>query len=291
MLIIACYICPDGLTHSCNLASPTLIVTLYIRVTKGCYSTTAPTQKKNQKEKKRKPSPAPFFPHTQINSISISLCLSFFLSLIPVMKRPHSPVSNPQPSKHLRTAYECTNDFMDSTHNSQVFGHQQWGPNPILIPSEPINTACLDIRMPQPLRHRVRIDDIDEYLAQHESSDSDEEDSRTTYVGDNMRGSVIQGNDDIHLVDAHVNGAFLPMQRRSGETKLRIPDFVLQNKPDPPTKPNGRDLILYQQPSWKSLVEANCSSPTTTDSQIECCMEVDERLNQASHPADAMEID
>ncbi|OAD68073.1 hypothetical protein PHYBLDRAFT_173567 [Phycomyces blakesleeanus NRRL 1555(-)] len=211
------------------------------------------------------------------------------------MKRPHSPVSHATPpSKHVRTSYGCTaHDFqVDSTHMNQVFDQQQWKSDPILIPTQPINTSCLDLRMPQPLRHRVRIDDIDEYLAQHESSDSDEEDNRTTYVGDNMRGSVIQGSDDIHLVDAHVNGAFLPMQRRSGETKLRIPDFVLRNNsPEPPTKPNGRDLILYQQPPWKALVESSSSNPTTTNSQNEYCMEVDDRQNQTSYSIDAMEID
>ncbi|KAF7732277.1 hypothetical protein EC973_005172 [Apophysomyces ossiformis] len=68
----------------------------------------------------------------------------------------------------------------------------------------------------------VRIDDIDQYLAECEASENEEEED----VG------TLWTTGDSTLVESRIDGSALPMERRAGERKLRIPEFVLRNAVD-----------------------------------------------------------
>lgn len=76
--------------------------------------------------------------------------------------------------------------------------------------------------------HVVRIEDIDEYLASHKDDDDDDD------VGEDAEKHVVLSTDQEgnKLMDAKMNnGSSIPMEKRSGEKKLRIPRFVLGSQP------------------------------------------------------------
>ncbi|KAI7865782.1 hypothetical protein BDF14DRAFT_1821401 [Spinellus fusiger] len=200
------------------------------------------------------------------------------------MKRPQSPTYTVQtPYKHIKTVHttDClpVSSNFDGTPRQECLSaatlHTTWersweGPCDDELsmpwPSLPQDTVMEDspyceLRMPQPLKHRVHIDDIDEYLAQEESSDSEEEEQKLN--GNCLWGSVLHGKDS-DFVDRSMNGTCLPMERKAGEKKLRIPGFILQDSTDRALA--GLELVLYQHPAWDALTEK--SREKCTDSSI-----------------------
>ncbi|KAI9490651.1 hypothetical protein BDB00DRAFT_836755 [Zychaea mexicana] len=62
-----------------------------------------------------------------------------------------------------------------------------------------------------------------------------------------------------NLVQTHVYGTMLPFEQRPGESKLRIPEFLLR-----PSSgcPEARDLVTYSPLSWR---------PATVSEEAEVC--------------------
>ncbi|KAG1231691.1 hypothetical protein G6F68_019182 [Rhizopus microsporus] len=66
------------------------------------------------------------------------------------------------------------------------------------------------------------------------------------------------------IKNININGSILPMEQRSGESKCRIPLFVLN---DNLYNNNDLPLVLYQKNDWSSIteLEEDDSSITSND--------------------------
>ncbi|KAI8141347.1 hypothetical protein BJV82DRAFT_670627 [Fennellomyces sp. T-0311] len=136
-----------------------------------------------------------------------------------------------------------------------------------------------DVPVPQPaLRNDiVRIHDMDAFLADGEEGPD---------YGDY---TVLHGNKDHEIVDVKLkDGQTLPMERRMGESKLRIPNFVLNNSNAEESPDNSRALIRYQPPGRL----AGATEGTLQQKSDDEGMEVDtSEQHMVPLGDDAMEID
>ena len=71
----------------------------------------------------------------------------------------------------------------------------------------------------------TRINDMDVFLAGEENNNNDNNNNERLLSD----YTLLHGDKDKHLADVKLkDGSSLPMERRTGETKFRIPDFVLK---------------------------------------------------------------
>ncbi|KAI8370721.1 uncharacterized protein BYT42DRAFT_583481 [Radiomyces spectabilis] len=92
-------------------------------------------------------------------------------------------------------------------------------------------------------KHRVRIDDIDAYLAEDGDSHSSNSPKFSNQENPDDNGSWLNVN---------INGSYLPMQKTSANHPLKIPEFILT----PRNPPYNHELILYQ-PHTFPIIDAS----------------------------------
>ncbi|KAI9278853.1 hypothetical protein BDA99DRAFT_554453 [Phascolomyces articulosus] len=72
-----------------------------------------------------------------------------------------------------------------------------------------------------------------------------------------------------NLVQTRVHGTMLPFEQRPGESKLRIPEFLLQASSSS-SKPEARDFVGYNPLAWRTATaseeaEVNSTAPIASD--------------------------
>ncbi|KAI7848848.1 hypothetical protein BDC45DRAFT_609991 [Circinella umbellata] len=166
-------------------------------------------------------------------------------------KRSHSPSSHF--SRPIFKKKKHVHDFSPTTLEQQVYEQTRSKQNQNCSKS-----SKNDI---------TRINDVDVFLAEDNNNNDG---SLSDYI-------LLHGDKDKHLANVKLkNGVLLPMERRKGETKFRIPDFVLLNNNNnmtSSTTTTNRALIRYQDPSIINIEKR--TRQKDNDGEEERMMDVD----------------
>ncbi|KAI9495274.1 hypothetical protein BDB00DRAFT_260413 [Zychaea mexicana] len=160
-------------------------------------------------------------------------------------KRSHSPSSSLQRQifKKKKRAHDLTYPaFPEHLQQAIPIGHDNIAHNniPMNIPKQQTHNSSSSTN------EVILINDMDAFLAGDDVYDLEDTANYTLLHGDKSR----------HLVDVKFkDGSSIPMERRAGERRLRIPDFVLNGSNTTTASTNhidegssNRALIRYQPP-------------------------------------------